>query len=86
MSDDDMTAWGVEIVDVEATVEREIAMGCPQRSIALTYALAMRSSWPTDWKRVNTAILSKWPKGLSRVKELAWRIAEGKTRPSDKVR
>lgn len=82
----DMTGWTAEIVDVEATIERELAMGCPQRSIALTYALALRSSWKTDWLRVNNAIAAKWPKGLNRIKELAWRIYEGKERPSDKKR
>lgn len=61
-----------EIADVEATIEREIAAKCNQRQIAQTYALALRSSWPTDWARVNAAIVAKWPKGLNRIKEMAW--------------
>ena len=60
-----------EIMDVEGVIENEIAQGCNQRQIAQTYALGLRSSWPTDWRRVNLAILAKWPKGLSRIKEMA---------------
>lgn len=61
-----------EIADVEATIEREIAEKCTQRQVAQTYALGLRSSWPTDWARVNAAIVARWPKGLNRVKEMAW--------------
>ena len=61
-----------EIADVENMIEREIAIGCNQKSIAMTYALALRSSWPTDWARVNAAIVAKWPKGLERIKTMAW--------------
>lgn len=61
-----------EIADVEATIEREIAAKCTQRQVAQTYALALKSSWPTDWARVNAAIVARWPKGLNRVKEMAW--------------
>jgi hypothetical protein len=45
-----------------------------QRDVALTYALAMRGEdlVPVDWKRANAAILSRWPKGLERVKRMAW--------------
>lgn len=51
-----------------------------QRDIATVYALALRSSErkTIDWLAVNTAILQRWPKGLTRVKELAWKIAEGR--------
>lgn len=68
MSDD----WHVEVACVEAMIENEIALGLPQKSIAKTYALALRSSWPTDWTRVNEMIVKRWPKGLDRIKELAW--------------
>lgn len=61
-----------ELGDVEGVIENEIKQGCSQRQIAQTYALAIRSSWPTDWQRVNAAILAKWPKGLERIKKLAW--------------
>lgn len=62
----------VELADVEGVIEREIAAGCTQRQIAQSYRLGMMSSWPTDWARFNKAILKRWPKGLVRVKELAW--------------
>lgn len=60
------------ITHVEETVENEIRQGCSQRQVAQTYALAIRSVWPTNWERVNTAISAKWPKGLDRVKRMAW--------------
>lgn len=62
----------VEIACVESVIENEIRQGCNQRQIAQTYALALRSSWPTDWAKVNAMILAKWPKGLTRIKEMAW--------------
>lgn len=61
------------LLDVESVVENEIEQGCSQKSVAKTYALALRSSWPTDWKRVNGSIVAKWGKtGLERIKRLAW--------------
>ena len=61
-----------ELACVEEVIENEIKQGCNQRQVAQTYALALRSTWPTDWARVNAAILARWPKGLERVKTLAW--------------
>jgi len=61
-----------EIACVEMVIENEIAQGLTQRQIAQTYALALRSSWPTDWRRVNEAIVARWPKGLERIKTMAW--------------
>jgi hypothetical protein len=60
-----------EISCVESVIENEIKQGLNQRKIAMTYALGMRSTWPTDWARVNAAILTRWPKGLERIKKLA---------------
>ncbi len=61
-----------EITCVESVIDNEIKQGCNQRQIAQTYALALRSSWPTDWKRVNTAIIERWSlSGLKRIKEMA---------------
>jgi hypothetical protein len=47
-----------------------------QRDVALTYALALRDEAivPVDWARANAAIVKRWPKGLARVKEAAWRM------------
>ena len=62
----------MEIWDVEWMIENEIKQGCTQKQVAQTYALALRSSYPTDWKRVNSTIEKRWPKGLDRVKSMAW--------------
>jgi hypothetical protein len=62
----------MEICCVESVIENEIKRGCTQRQIAQTYALGIRSSWPTDWEKVNEMILARWPKGLTRIKEMAW--------------
>ena len=32
-----------------------------------------RGSERADWKAVTAAILKRWPKGLARVKKLAWK-------------
>lgn len=64
----------MELVAVEYMIESEIAKGFSQPEIAKTYALALRSSYPTDWARVNKAICDHWSRaGLERVKRLAWR-------------
>ncbi len=62
----------VEIACVESVIENEIKQGCNQRQIAQTYALALNSSWPTDWAKVNALIIAKWPNGLARIKNMAW--------------
>lgn len=73
-----MSNFTAELLNVEDVIENEIKLGATQKSVAKTYALALRSSWPTDWKRVNSAIPARWPKGLQRIKESAWRKVEGK--------
>ena len=43
-----------------------------QKDIAQTYALAMASDNPTDWKVVNQAIIKRWSlSGLRRIKRMA---------------
>lgn len=51
----------------------EIAMPeMTQRDIASMYGLALRSSWETDWAKVNAAIVERWSRsGLERIKEAA---------------
>lgn len=74
----------ITLADPTGQIERECsdkAMG--QRDVALTYALAIRDedAVAVDWKRANAAIVARWPKGLERVKKLAWshfKIASGK--------
>jgi hypothetical protein len=42
--------------------------------VGITYGLALRSSEPTDWARVNKAILDRWSlSSLERIKAIAWR-------------
>ena len=61
-----------EIVDVERAIEDEINHGLYRKSIAQTYSLALRSSWPTDWKAVNDMIIERWSvSGLEWIKEQA---------------
>ena len=67
-----MSSDHASMMCVEDVIENEIAQGCTQRQVAQSYALALQSAWPTDWLRVNLAITKRWPKGLERVKRLAW--------------
>lgn len=68
----------MELACVETVIENEIAQGLKQKDIAMTYAMGIVSSWPTDWPRVNQMIVNRWPKGLKRVKTMAWAILEQK--------
>jgi len=64
------------LCDPTGQIERECAdPDMTQASVALTYALAIRDEAivPVDWKRANEAIRARWPKGLERVKRMAWR-------------
>ena len=61
-----------ELACVEDVIAQDIANGGTQKSVAKAYALGLRSSWPTDWAKVNALIVEKWPKGLERIKKLAW--------------
>ena len=62
----------IELACVEDVIAQDLANGATQKSVAKTYALGLRSSWPTDWVNVNAMILAKWPKGLVRIKKMAW--------------
>lgn len=67
------TELRMEICCVEQVIENEIKQGLTQKQIAQTYALGIRSSWPTDWKRVNEMIIERWSvSGLNRIKKMAW--------------
>ena len=61
-----------ELACVEDVIAQDIANGGSQKSVAKTYALGIRSSWPTDWVQVNAMIMARWPKGLERIKKMAW--------------
>ena len=63
------------LADPTGQIERECAEpAMKQKDVALTYALAMRDEEivPVDWRRINAAIRNRWPKGLERVKKMAW--------------
>ena len=48
-------------------------------SIAATYSLALQSSEPTDWAKVNQAIIARWSMaGLEYIKNRAWKLKEGR--------
>jgi hypothetical protein len=59
--------------DPTGTLLHEIAAPeISRRQVAQTYRLAMESSEPTDWPRVNRAILKRWSlSGLAWIKRQA---------------
>lgn len=71
----EVTGIRIELADCtrvlcEEAQNREIT----QASIALTYALALRSGEKTDWEKVNGEILKRWRfSGLERIKRMAWK-------------
>lgn len=68
-----MSDFTIELQDVETVIQTEIEAGMTQKSIAKTYALGLRSSWPTDWPEVNKMIIKRWSvSGLERIKKMAW--------------
>ncbi len=70
--------------DPTGQIERECAMPeMRQRDVASTYGLAIRdeSHVRVDWGRVNAAIMRRWPKGLARVKKMAWDMLKAHTLP-----
>lgn len=83
-----MSLWNgfvVTLADPTGQIERECAEKCfTQKSVALTYALAMSAEQhgvPVDWPRANAAIRARWPKGLVRVKEMAWKLVRERAAP-----
>lgn len=70
---------GWRIVAPEELLEQECAdKAMHQRDVALTYALAIQGAAKGeeyDWGRMNRAIIARWPKGLQRVKALAWKLS-----------
>ncbi len=71
----------MELADCTNVIIRECAIPeVTQSHVAMTYAMALVSTWPTDWKAVNAAIVKRWPKDLERVKKMAWKIVEDKKR------
>jgi len=64
----------IELANCTQTLLSEIAdKELKQKSVAKTYALALRSSEKVDWQTVNRAIIERWSiPGLEHIKKLAW--------------
>ncbi len=70
-SESDLT---IQLEDCTNVLLAEIGdMRFKRKHIAKTYALAVRSSYPTDWKKVNDAIEARWsPYALNYIQNWAW--------------
>lgn len=67
-----MDGFTMEMACCESVILNEIEQGLNQTQVAQSYALALRSTWPTDWKVVNEAIIKRWSfAGLNRIKNMA---------------
>lgn len=65
---------GVEMVDVQGQLEREIAdRRLHRRDVALTYAFAIRQQDEGDFGKVNRLIIERSRSGLEWIKAEAWR-------------
>ena len=81
----------INLICCTDTILGELESGLSRKSVALSYAMAMKSAAQKadapDWPKINHAILAKWgPKGLESVKKRAWQILEGKIDPSSAAR
>ena len=73
----------VNFVGCTQVICDEIEAGCTQKSIALSYAFALKSKMQgaddPDWGVINRAILAKWKmSGLERIKKRAIDLLSGK--------
>lgn len=64
----------VELMNTTETILHEINhKKSTKKDIAKTYALAIKSSDKTDWKKVNLAIIDRWSiSALEDIKKWAW--------------
>jgi len=69
----------IELCDCTNVLLREISdKHFTQKSVALTYAMAINSSEQKNWKAINDAIIKRWSRsGLDRIKKMAWKRIEG---------
>lgn len=79
-------SWQINLVCCTQVILNEIAQGISQKSVALSYAMAIKSEAQgadePDWPAINQAVIARWSRaGLIRVKNRAWRILEGRTVP-----
>ena len=65
----------LELKDITNTIIHEIeVLRLTQSQVAITYALAIKSSDKVDWHKINAAIIKRWSmSGLNRVKTMAWK-------------
>ena len=75
----EVTGISISLTNCTSTLLREVAMKeITRNSLALTYAMALHSDNPTDWGKVNEAILNRWSfSGLEYIKTRAWKLAGG---------
>ncbi len=64
----------IELQDCDNVMLQEIAnKECTRLTVARTYALALHSDYPTDFKKVNKAIIERWSlSALEYIKRMAW--------------
>lgn len=91
MSEQTLSDAGYQINMVCCTMVicNEIERGIPQRDIALSFAMALKSEAQgadaPDWEKIADAALKRWgPSGWRRLKERGWGIAEGRIDPLKK--
>lgn len=66
-------AFNPEAIILEAVDD----YGSTRDSVALVYAMALRTNYATDWRKVNTAIIERWsPSALEYIKRKAWKRNE----------
>lgn len=74
-----------ELVDPATQIENECKTDLKRRSLALTYAFAIRQIPATDgasWARINTAIREKFgTKGAEWIKTRAWAYVDNTIHP-----
>ncbi len=75
----------IELVNCTQTLLDKIGNKVFKRKdVAATYALAIRSSEPTDFALVNKRIIERWSRsGLEFIKNEAWKIAEAREKDAD---
>jgi hypothetical protein len=72
----------MSLVACTFVILNEIKQGLRMKDIASSYGMAIvseaRGADNPDWKTINAAIVERWGgRGLSRVKNAAWRLVNG---------
>ena len=74
------------MMDCERVIREECERGATQKSVALSYAFAIRADAAgiekQDWPKLHAPIRARWgDKGVERVKRKAWAIVNGQVQP-----